>query len=88
MDALTVAAVLPPEESGPEREDADPGTAYLPGDPVWVWATVCGAWRPGTVDRASSIAVQVSYRPNDGAGTVADAVPPCYVARRTAGGQR
>lgn len=75
----------PPTIPGPERVDPAPGTTYQPGNAVWVWSAQSRSWCPGTVDRASPIALQVTYSPVGQRGTVADAVPPCYVARRGAG---
>lgn len=79
---------LPPEIPGPVREEYEPGTAYQPGNAVWVWSTMSRSWCPGTVDRPSKLAVHVTYEPTGQRGTAVDSVAPGYVARRApAGGE-
>jgi hypothetical protein len=52
--------------------------SYRPDDPVWVHRA--GRWRPGRVERSSSLAVTVRYRPTDQRGTGVDTVTAAYLA--------
>ncbi len=65
-----------------DRPPADVAAAdtYHPNDPVWVHRA--GHWRPGRVERASSRAVTVRYRPTEHRGTGVDTVTAEHLAPR------
>jgi diguanylate cyclase (GGDEF)-like protein len=63
-----------------EPSQAAPASAYQAGDRVWVYRN--GAWRPGVVEGAASMAVMATYRCADGRGTAVDTMSARYVLPR------
>lgn len=47
-----------------------PSDSYRPSDPVWVYRG--NTWCAGVVERASALAVTVTYRPGTSRGTAVD----------------
>lgn len=87
-----LGAGIPPSFGPNDRDPATvaPAASYRRDEPVWVYRD--GAWLPGMVNGASSLAVMVTYQRIGGRGTVVDTVTAQYLihdgAGQPAGGER
>jgi len=57
-----------------------PADSYRPSDPVWVYRG--NTWCAGVVERASALAVTVTYRPGTSRGTAVDTLTAAFVCPR------
>ena len=64
---MSAPAINPAER---KMIDIAPTDSYHPADRVWVFRG--GAWRAGVIERASTRAATVIYRPGDSWGTAVD----------------
>jgi hypothetical protein len=74
---------MPAPTVHPDRRDpADiaPTDSYQPADPVWVYRG--GTWRAGIVEKSSTRAATVTYRPTNTRGTGVDTLTAQYLYTR------
>lgn len=57
-----------------------PADSYRPSDPVWVYRG--NTWCAGVVERASALAVTVTYRPGASRGTAVDTLTADFLCPR------